>query len=229
MTSPTRALALLIALSCIAPASVVRAQEQTDDVALESVPEPPASAELIDVEGFLRGEGRGITAEDVARAAVRTAPSIDATRAQLAQAQAGANRAMLAFFPRLELQGRYTRLSPISQPNLFDGGGGITPEQEEAARALISSVTDPAAQTLFFANLEAQLAQSRQFSSFSFPVILDNYALGASLTIPVTDLFLQVWPSYEAAQGAARAQEHQVRARSAEVAQQAREAFYQYA
>lgn len=230
MRRSIRALALLTMLACLGSATLVHAQRRRsrDHDAPEAPPEEPPEAALVDVEELLRGEGRGMTAEEAARAAVRTSPSIDSARAQLEQAQAGANRAIVAFFPRLEAQGRYTRLSPITQPSLFTVGG-ITPDQEAAARALIGTVSDPAARTLFTADLDAQIAQSQQFSSFTFPVLLDNWSFGASLTIPVTDIFLQVWPGYEAAEGAARAQRHQVRARSAEVAQQAREAFYAYA
>ncbi len=227
MRRSIRALALLIVLACVGSAALADAQRRRSRDR-DAAPEEPPEAALVDVEALLRGEGRGITAEEAARAAVRTSPSIDSARAQFEQAQAGANRAIVAFFPRLEAQGRYTRLSPITQPSLFSTGG-ITPEQEAAARALIGMVSDPAARTLFNADLDGQIAQAQQFSNFTFPVLLDNWSFGASLTIPVTDIFLQVWPGYEAAEGAARAQRHQVRARSAEVAQQAREAFYAYA
>lgn len=229
----------LAATLAVAP-SPARAQTsspvRTPDVAPQSAqlvdpaapPAAPPEAELVDLEEFLRGEGRGITAEEAARRAVETAPGIEASRAQLQAAQAGASRALVGFFPRLEITGRYTRLSPITQPTLFSGSS-ITDEQIALIQAQIDRVTDPAAQALFQADLAAQIAQAEQFGSFSFPVILDQWALQATLQIPVTDIFLQVWPAYEAAQGAARAQEHQIRARSAEVAQNAREAYYAYA
>jgi outer membrane protein TolC len=219
---------LAIAILFSVPASV-RAQD-------EAVPAGPGErgsageVQPIALEAFLRGEGRGLTAEEAALRAVRTAPSIDAARAALAQAQAGAARALQAFVPRVELSGRYTRLSPIAPPTLFDGGGTqVSPEVERYLRDRIAEVEDPAARELFLLNLEAQLAQQRAFSTFTFPVILDQVSVGASLTVPVTDLFLQIWPAYEAAESAVHAQRHQIRARVSEIAQQAREAYYAYA
>jgi outer membrane protein len=187
------------------------------------VPPPPSEAQPIDLEAFLRGEGRGLTADEVARAAVSTAPSIESSRAQLDVARAGADRALAAFVPRLEITARYTRLSPIAQPNLF--GGADIDALLDQSEMLANEVTDPAAQALF----RSQIASQRGQASFTFPVILDQWTLGGSLTIPVTDAFLQIWPAYEAADSAVHAQRHQIRARQSEVAQQAREAFYAYA
>jgi outer membrane protein TolC len=203
---------------------------QAQDDAAAASDAPPSDVRPIDVEAFLRGEGRGWTADEAAARAVQSAPSLDAQRAMLAQARAGAARALQAFVPRVELNARYSHLSPISQPTLFGGGSsGISPTLEAHLRERIAAVEDPAARELFLVNLEAQLAQQRAFSSFMFPVILDQWSLGSSLTVPVTDVFLQIWPAYEAAVGVVEAQRLQVRARASEVAQQAREAFYAYA
>jgi len=190
----------------------------------DAAPSGPAEVETIDLETVLHGQSGGLTAEDAARRAVATAPSLDSARAQLTAAQSGAQRALQAFVPRVELSGRYTRLSEITPPSLF-GDPAVLRQQLEQARIVAGMVSDPAAQQLFLANIAGQEAQA----NFTFPVILDQFALGASLTVPVTDLFLQVWPAYEAADGAARAVRYQIRARASEVAQQAREAFYAYA
>ncbi|AKF07114.1 outer membrane efflux protein [Sandaracinus amylolyticus] len=222
---------VVLASSVLAPAMLVSAQDATtppattsDSATLQtSAATTPAEAEIIDVEAFLRGEGRGITAEDAARRAVETGPSIESVRAQLSAARAGADRAMIAFFPRLSVEGRYTRLSPISQPNLF--GGENTDELLDAAEQLAMGVDDPEARLLW----QGQIMAQREQASFTFPVLLDNWSFGGSLTVPVTDIFLQIWPSYEAAQGAVRAQRHQVYAQSSEVAQNARETFYAFA
>ncbi|MBN8615784.1 MAG: TolC family protein [Deltaproteobacteria bacterium] len=172
---------------------------------------------------MLRGSGTGLTADEVARRAVSSAPSLVQGRAQLEQARAGAAQAYLAFFPRLDLTARYTRLSPITQGTL--GGGGITPEQEAGLRALIATVEDPSAQALFDINLQSQLA----LANFSFPVLLDTFSFGAELQYPLTDVFFQVLPAYEGAERAVDAQEAQIQATASGVSQQAREAFYNYA
>jgi outer membrane protein TolC len=193
--------------------------------------QPPAAApgsespvEILDLAAYLRGEGSGLTSDDVARRALETAPSLDSARAALRSARAGAARAYLGFFPRFEITARYTRLSPVTNPSV--GGASITPDQEALIRSLIGGVDDPEAATLFTANLEAQLALA---TGFSFPVILDQYSVGASLSYPLSDVFLQVLPGYEAAERAVDATESQLHARASEIAQNAREAFYNLA
>ncbi len=179
--------------------------------------------EPLDLERVLRGEGHGLTADEVARRSVASAPGLAQGRAQLEQARAGAAQAYLAFFPRLDLTARYTRLSPITQGTL--GGGGITPDQEAALRALIAGVGDPSSRALFEVNLQSQLA----LANFSFPVLLDSVSFGGELQYPVSDVFFQVLPSYEGAERAVDAQEAQLQATASGVSQQAREAFYNYA
>lgn len=226
MSSQNCAAALLIAALgsptlALAQSEPLSPQPGSIAPAAATLPPPPPEAQIIDLEAFLRGEGRGITAEDAARRAVETAPSLESARAQLAAARAGADRALAAFVPRVEVNGRYTRLSAITQPQLF----GIDPELLDLAEATAAMVTDPNARTLF----QGQIAAQREQAQFSFPVILDQWSFGASLTVPVTDLFLQVWPGYEAADHAAHASRYTARARASEIAQQAREAYYAYA
>lgn len=223
----TLASSVAVVVTLALPPTSALAQEGStgavdDAAAVESVA-IPAEAEVVDVESFLRGQGRGITAEDAARRAVETGPSLEATRAQLEAARAGATRALVGFFPRLEVSGRYTRLSEVTQPQLF--GDANTDDLLDQAEILAGMVEDPASRALW----QAQIASQRAQAGFTFPIVLDNWSLGASLTVPVTDIFLQVWPAYEAAEGAVRAQRHQVHARQSEIAQQAREAFYQFA
>jgi outer membrane protein TolC len=206
--------------------------------AADAVPPPPSSpasrpvaaapssaplVELLDLDRVLRGEGSGLTADEVARRAVETAPSLDQGRALLRQARAGAAQAYLAFFPRLELTGRYTRLSEITQGTLTSSS--LSQDDIDALRALIGTVADPSAQALFTVNLDSQLA----LANFRFPVLLNMWSFGATLQYPLSDVFLQVLPSYEGAERAVEAQQEQLQASAAAVSQQAREAFYNYA
>lgn len=227
---PWLALAGMLALATIARPSTTRAQ--TDTTSVGPSPSTPVVraggdaplVEILDLAAFLRGEGTGLTSDAVARRALETAPSLESARAAVRNARAGAARAYLGFFPRFEITGRYTRLSPITNPSI--GGATLTPEQVAAARAAIGMVTDPAAQALFTANLDSQLALA---GGFSFPVILDQFSIGATLTYPISDVFFQVLPGYEAAERGVDASEDQVRARASEIAQNAREAFYNLA
>lgn len=228
------ALACVLALAGVP--SVTRAQDvRAPDsyVALPSPTSPPptrpaapqgtALVETLDLDRVLRGEGQGLTADQVASAAVASAPGLMQGRAQLAQARAGAAQAYLAFFPRLDITARYTRLSPITQGTL--AGGSIGPDEEQALRDLIANVADPSSQALFTVNLESQLA----LANFSFPVLLDSVSFGGELQYPISDVFFQVLPSYEGAERAVDAQEAQLQATASGVSQQAREAFYNYA
>ena len=236
---PWLALAGMLALSILSPSttltspgltSTAHAQSTESVVAPGSTTSsPPARAaapvvEILDLATFLRGEGSGLTSDDVARRALETAPSLESARAAVRTARAGAARAYLGFFPRFEINARYTRLSPVTNPSV--GGATLTPEQIAAAEAAIGLVTDPAAQALFTANLQSQIALA---GGFSFPVILDQFSIGGTLSYPISDVFFQVLPGYEAAERGVDASESQLRARASEIAQNAREAFYNLA
>jgi len=223
---------LACALALSSGSSGARAQDSasalpsptTSPPSTQRATEPGAPlVETLDLARVLRGEGQGLTADEVARAALASAPGLAQGRAQLAQARSGAAQAYLAFFPRLDLTARYTRLSPITQGTL--AGGSIGPDEEQALRDLITNVPDPSSQALFNINLESQLA----LANFSFPVLLDSFSFGGELQYPVSDVFFQVLPSYEGAERAVDAQEAQLQATASGVSQQAREAFYNYA
>ena len=62
-----------------------------------------------------------------------------------------------------------------------------------------------------------------------FPQILDQYALQASLTVPVTDAFLAILPAWRAAKGTAEVARWQTETERASAALRAREAFYGFA
>jgi outer membrane protein len=228
MRHPWWSLALVLALSGAWTPSTTQAQTTRSDTETTSASprdrSPGDTVEILDLGAYLRGEGSGLTSDMVARRALETAPSLDSARAAVRTARAGAARAYLGFFPRFEITARYTRLSPVTNPSV--GGGSITPEQEALARMLIAEVDDPAAQALFTGNLEAQLALAQ---GFSFPVILDQFSIGGELTYPISDVFFQVLPGYEAAERGVDASEDQLRARASEVAQNAREAYYNLA
>lgn len=61
-----------------------------------------------------------------------------------------------------------------------------------------------------------------------FPVILNNYLLRATVTLPVTDYFLKIMPTYQAVDFNADVSEYQRQAEIERIALRAREAFYNY-
>ncbi len=180
--------------------------------------EPDARAEL----ASLATPG-GLTAADAASRAVASAPSMERARLAVRAAEAGARQAWQGFFPQLEVSARYTRLSRITQPSF--GGVGFDDEQLAMARAAVAGVDDPEARALWGSLLDVFGSSS----SFSFPVLLNQYALRASATLPVSDYLLTVLPAYRAANLAAEAQRLQVAVEERTIALRAREAFYELA
>ncbi len=67
-----------------------------------------------------------------------------------------------------------------------------------------------------------------QDSEAIFPIILNQQALTATVTLPVTDIFLTILPSFRSAQSAVRAAEMQVSAQEYNTALRARETYYEH-
>ena len=64
---------------------------------------------------------------------------------------------------------------------------------------------------------------------FSFPVLLNQYALRASVSYPVSDLFFSILPAYRAQESAVVAQQAQIDVEARQVALRARETFFEVA
>ncbi len=228
--SPSLALVFSLAAS-LALATPATAQPSIDPF----VPAGPAPAsapavdgaptldapEAVDLVAVLRGDGSGLSADVVAARAIETAPGVERAMAATRQARAGAERALYGFIPQLALSFRYTRLSEI-QNATFSTGPSIDPAQ---IPALTAGVDDPDARALWTATLTAQA----QASGFSFPILLNQLALRATLSYPITDVLLSILPAYEGASSQADAAALQAEVQRRDVGLRAREAFYSYA
>ena len=95
----------------------VRAQAPPD--AAEEAP-APAVADGAAAEGLrsLYVPG-GLSPDRAVKEVIDTSPDLKRTKALVQEAKGGAMQAMAALVPTLELQGRYTRLSPVDNPS-FD-------------------------------------------------------------------------------------------------------------
>lgn len=221
---------MLAASSAVAQVPAPPSPQETAEAAQNAEAAPVVSfADRETIEERVRAqvadltEPGGLTADAAAERAVATSPSMDRAAAAVAAAEAGARRAWQGFFPQLEVSARYTRLSRINQPSF--GGALITEDQAAAARILTAGVDDPEAQLLWNNLLDT-------FSStegFEFPVILNNYVLRGTATLPVSDLFFTILPGYRAAQAAVDVSQAQVASERAQIAYRAREAYYQLA
>lgn len=164
------------------------------------VPTPRPSR---DVMQSVRGTGMELTADRAAEIAAASASSIDRADALLDAARAGADRALYGFVPQFDVVASYARI-PTNEQRLVPN----------SVSRDIDAVTDPAARDLW-----------RQHAR----VLKDRYSVSSTLTFPVSDYFLELWPRYESAKGIAAAREYSVEAVRARVALSAREAYYAYA
>lgn len=169
--------------------------------------EPPADASAAGVQLDRLWSPDGLTSEQAAAQAVETAPSMERARAMVLLAEAGAIRARQGVLPTLTLLASYTRLSPITAPTLFGSPEELQP--------VLDSIQDPAVRTLF-----GGLATAR------FPVLLDNYLFRASLSYPLSDLFVRAIPAYRAAKSASEAQRLQSEVEREIVSLRARETYF---
>lgn len=152
----------------------------------------------------------GLTAESAVEQALRTSPDLRRTRSLALEAQGGAQQAMSALVPRLEMSGRASRLNELDTPSL-QPSGPQTPE-------LVGMVEDPAAQELW-----------QGLTSFQFPALANQYSLEANLIYSFTRSLAEALPTYRAAQKNEEAAAQQFSATVNDVALDARRAYYEFA
>jgi outer membrane protein len=155
----------------------------------------------------MRG-GVGLTSAEVARRAVQNSYALEAKRASLRAADASVDQAKSQFWPQLLLQARYTRLSDIESPDLAGGGGlVVTPSP--------TGPIDPNNDPLFS-------------TSFSFPVVLNNYTLQATLNVPISDYLLRMSNAVGSAKYSRTSAELDAKATRLSVAREGRQAYYEW-
>ncbi|MGF1466222.1 MAG: TolC family protein [Sandaracinaceae bacterium] len=211
-------LSLLAALALL-PAPSVAAQPASPPSGQLETPSPPGPD--LDLLAILHGEGEALSGDLAARRAVDTAPPVARAMAAVRQAGAASDRATYAFLPQVGLNLRYTRLSPVTNTTVVDAPA-IDPSVIDG---LVAGVDDPDAQALWRATLGTQLG----FADFRFPIFLNQYAMRASLSYPISDVLLSVWPAAQAAEATVMAARRRLEDARLQVALEAREAFYEYA
>jgi outer membrane protein len=130
----------------------------------------------------------GITAEQVGQRAAATSWTARANEEVLRGAAARVDEAWASFLPRLSGLGKYTRLSHITPPQIALGPPGdapvyaTTPTAKGATNACVGGgCIAPAPQPL------------------AFPVVVDNYLLQGTITVPISDYFLRIDQNYTSA------------------------------
>jgi outer membrane protein len=169
----------------------------------------PRPAEDVEAEqgafDFSRALSRGgapMSADQAAKLAVEHGPSVESARAAQRKAEQGAAGAWIAVYPKLDLTARYTRLSKVTMGDL-----------SSMFSSLLSGLGMP----------------TGNLPPMTFPQFLNQYALRAALSYPVSDLFFAILPGYRAAKGFSNAAAMSVTSERYKLAEQAREAYYNYA
>jgi outer membrane protein TolC len=137
-------------------------------------------------EELLKVEPGGITADQAGARAAQTSWSAKASMESLRSAAAKVDGAWVAFLPRLQLQGKYTRLSNFNPPaiNFLPAGYDLV-----VAPGSTQPVLNPR---------NTLAVPSGGGGGLSF-FVLDNWLLQATLTVPISDYFLKINQAYSAA------------------------------
>jgi outer membrane protein TolC len=153
----------------------------------------------------------GLTSEEIVRLALEHSPEL--RKAQLSEDTAKANkaRASIAFAPRIDLLAKYTRLS-----ELHPKGPGFNAICKAAVTG--DEIRDKVNEGL-----------CGVFSNISFLQPLNQYYTSAGVSLPVTDMFLTVIPTYKGASAGAEVAAFRTQAAELQVSFDARTAFYDYA
>jgi outer membrane protein TolC len=218
-TAPTSAPSVSPAPAAAPKAAPAAATEQPPAHAAPSprVPHPsavrPADAPTPSIEEIARAfdpTPNGLTSEEIVRLALAHSPEL--RKAELSEDTAKANkaRASIAFAPRIDILGKYTRLSYVDSKGLAAGCEVNPPASTDPSEAALNAVC-----TLF--------------RSVSFLPPLDQYYTSAGMSLPVTEMFLTVIPTYKGASAGAEVAALRTQAAELQVSFDARTAFYDYA
>lgn len=195
-----------------APANAPVAPSATGVAAAREAPKSRSTV----LEAFAP-QTNGLTAKEVARRAVASSHTIEVKNAELRSAAAKVDSSMYQFLPRLGFKAGYTRLSPVS---VSLGGGntlvtrGSGPVRVGANGGIETTDGSPVVAA---------------YTGFNLKSINDNFSLGASLSVPISDYVLRMSDSIEGTKRSQAATELNVKAERAKVEGDARVAFFNWA
>jgi outer membrane protein TolC len=165
----------------------------------------------------------GLTAKEVAKRAVASSHTIEAKNAELRSAAAKVDSSMYQFLPRLGLKAGYTRLSRVK----VSLGSGFSVGSRARGGLYVDTDTAPDGDGRIPVQGEGGAAVGAD--AFNFPVIVDNYSLGASLSVPLSDYVLRMSDSIKGTKENQAASELNIKAERAKVEGDARVAFFNWA
>ncbi|MBN2192811.1 MAG: TolC family protein [Polyangiaceae bacterium] len=145
------------------------------------------------------GRPGGLTADQAGERAAATSPDAGACAKDVEIARYDVDRAVSGFLPEVTLLARYTRQSPVDNGSIGPGSGalvGTAPAADADGDGIIDTDADGTIQAPLF---------TVPMDSFSFPVLLNQYLLQASLNVPISDYVFRTRFGVAAARGNERA------------------------
>jgi outer membrane protein TolC len=143
----------------------------------------------------------GITADQVSVRAATTSWNARANEETLRAAAARVDEAWASFLPRLSGVAKYTRLSNFAPPQIPFGppGSGLV-VAEDLPMATTPGPLPKACVTTMGTSMAPSPAECFGLTQgLSFPLVLDNYLLQATITVPISDYFLRIDQNYTSA------------------------------
>lgn len=195
---PLAAMALLVSSGALA--------QTAPPVAAATPADPDAVREETLAAEMLAPKPGGITADAVGKRAAATSYQAAASTEALRGAAARVDAAWGAFLPRLSGTFRYTRLSDFTPPSLTSGG------------SLVGTTAPPGT-----FNPTPTIA-----IGFSFPIVLDNWLMQATLAIPLSDYAFRLSQNYSAANKSVQAARLDVAAARAKSAAEGKIAYFNW-
>jgi outer membrane protein len=156
-----------------------------------------------------QAEPGGFSADAVAKRAAETSYQAQAAQEALRGAAARVDAAWVGFLPRLSFVGSYQRLSDLTPPSL-----GTLVISNQPCTALMG----------------CPVTSLNQLSAFplSFPILVDNWLLQATLTVPISDYFLRINQNYTAATRSRDAARYDLAAARTKSASDGKVTFYNW-
>ncbi|MDH3654679.1 MAG: TolC family protein [Myxococcales bacterium] len=142
----------------------------------------------------------GLTSTQAVTQIAATSPDLDRAKTLLLDAKGGAMQAMSALVPRLELLGRYSRLSPVDNSTTFEG-------EFDIPGLGVGTFSIPV----------------------DFPALTQQIASDATLIYSFTNSLAEALPAYRAAKKNKISAAYQIEAERNNVAFAARQAYYEFA
>lgn len=180
---------------------------------------PAASPREDEAAAALSPRPGGLTAEQVAKRSVTTSHAVRVRLAELAAAEARLDRTTAEFLPRLTLRAAYTRLSPVSAGL---GGGALVGAQNPGFLGIGPCPTGGAECVLDSQGMPVGAA------AFAIESQQNNYALSATLSLPLSDYLLRLSDAASSASSSRAAAELSVRAERLKVQTDAQALFYEW-